>query len=199
MVFIPFKGEETEVQRGLKTCQTPHCVKAVERRLAPVSVPICYTSLEKPVSPHREQRTRSEESGDSSWRWDGYSFCRFYLIFIDKWFLKTFEWFSYGVDLTLELYVVLFLQSRKKNNQKHFADLSCEFQALPCCLVLTVRRYILSLGADSFGSREQSYRWLPWPWFVSVTTSPPRGMKTQLHLALIEQCQSRYTLQELNN
>ena len=88
--------------------------------------------------------------------------------------LKTFEWFSYGVDLTLELYVVLFLQSRKKNNQKHFADLSCEFQALPCCLVLTVRRCVLSLGVDSFESREQSCRWLPWPWFMSVTTFPHR-------------------------
>lgn len=61
MVSFPFKEEE-EVQRGLQTCQRPHCLRAVEWRLVSISVSICHASLEKPVCSHREQRIRGEES-----------------------------------------------------------------------------------------------------------------------------------------
>lgn len=66
MVSFPFKEEETEVQRGLKTCQRPHCIKAVEWRLVPISLSIWHASLEKPVCSRREQRLRGEESRDDN-------------------------------------------------------------------------------------------------------------------------------------
>lgn len=50
MASIPFKEEETEVQRGLKTRPRPHGMSVAEWRLAQVSVPLCHASLEKPLS-----------------------------------------------------------------------------------------------------------------------------------------------------
>ena len=65
MASFPFKEEE-EVQRGLKTCQRPHCLRAIEWRLVPISVSICHASLEKPACSHREQRLGGEESRDDN-------------------------------------------------------------------------------------------------------------------------------------
>lgn len=71
MVSVLSKGEETEVQRGGKTCHRPHGSKVGRAEMTSDICARLPASLEKPVCSQSEPESKRQENTDNNCRWGG--------------------------------------------------------------------------------------------------------------------------------